>query len=85
VTEPPVKIETMEPNYPALVFMVRHGHWIAALCGVFVFLAGVWALLEGLIAPIGMVANIVAALVAYLLVRVLWDIARLVADTMIPK
>lgn len=85
MTEPPVKIETMEPNYPALTFMVRHGHWIAALCGVFTFLVGVWAVREDLMSPMGLIASIAAALIVYLLVRVLWDISRLVADTMIPK
>jgi hypothetical protein len=82
---PEIRIETVEPHYPALQFFVRHGHPIAALCGLAVLLAGVWLVLEGRMALVGLVASAVGGCVIYLLVRVFWDMAKLIADTMIPK
>ena len=78
-------IEVVEPEFPALMFLVRHGHPISILCGLFVFVAGVWLVLAGVMAGVGLIASIVAALIVYLLVRVLWDITRLLSETMIPK
>lgn len=82
---PEIKIEIVEPHYPALMFMVRHGHPIAILCGLALFLAGVFLVREGFMGPLGLVASAIGGGVVYLLVRVLWDISKLVADTMIPK
>ncbi len=78
-------IEIVEPEFPALMFLVRHGHPVAILCGLMIFLSGAWLVREGLIAMIGLFASAVAGMIVYLLARVLWDIARLLAETMIPK
>ena len=85
MTDSSVKIETAEPHYPALMFLVRHGHELAALCGLFVFLIGLWFVLDGRAAAGALIASAIGGLIVYLLMRVLWDIARLLADTMIPK
>ena len=82
---PEIKIETVEPQFPALLFFVRHGHPIAILCGLSLFVLGAWLVRDGLMAPIALIASFVGGAVVYLLVRVLWDIARLLADTKIPK
>ena len=78
-------IEVVEPEFPALMFLARHGHPVAILCGLFVFLAGLWLVLDGVMAGAGLIASTIAALIVYLLVRVLWDITRLLSETMIPK
>ena len=83
--EQPRVIEIVEQHYPALMFLVRHGHPVAILCGLAVFLLGVWLVREGAMAAIGLVASAIGGCIVYLLLRVLWDIVRLLADTMIPK
>ncbi len=84
-TDTKTHIEVVEPEFPALMFLVRHGHPVSVLCGLFVFLAGIWLVLEGMMSGMGLIASTIAALIVYLLVRVLWDITRLLAETMIPK
>lgn len=85
MTEPPVEIEIVEPQYPALEFMARHGHAVAIVCAITTFLMWTFTARGGFMGPVGLLGGAVAALLVYFLARVFWDIARLVADTMIPK
>ena len=82
---PDIKIETVEPQFPALMFFVRHGHPIAILCGLSLFAFGLWLVRDGWMAPVALIASFIGGCIVYLLVRVFWDIARLLADTMIPQ
>ena len=79
-----VNIDVVEPDYVALVFAARHGHALAIVVGLALFAAGCWATVAGL-GALGLVAGAAVGALAYLLLRILWDVARLLCDTMIPK
>ncbi|MDB5570761.1 MAG: hypothetical protein JWN93_1944 [Hyphomicrobiales bacterium] len=78
-------IALVEPHYPALTFLARHGHKVAVAAGLLAFLASVWMARESDAGAGGMLIGAGIALAAYFIVRVMWDIARLLADTLIPR
>lgn len=78
------EIETVEPHYPALVGLARHGGAIAKLAGVTAFVA-VAAPCYPLLGTPGLLIAVVVAAVVFGLAAVLADIARLLVDTLVPK
>jgi len=77
-------IATVEPSYPALTGLARHGATVASLAGALAFAATAWAGYDALGAGALAIALIVAAML-YGVARLLSDIARLLVDTLIPK
>ena len=80
----PSTIATVEPSYPALTGLARHGTAVASLAGAVAFAATAWVGYDALGAGALAIALIVAAML-YGVARLLSDIARLLVDTLIPK
>ena len=70
--------------YPAMYFLVRHGNGIAAILAALIPLAGLWAWLAGY-SVLLLVGGVLCGPIAYLFLRSYVEMARLIADMLLPK
>jgi hypothetical protein len=82
--DPAASIAIVEPSYPALTGLARHGAAVAWVVTAVVFLA-VSAIGYPLLGSRSLVVASVVAVLAYAGITLLGDIARLLVDTLIPK
>ena len=71
-------------NYPAIHFVVRHGHTLAIAVAIVVGLGGIAAALAGW-GWVWLPAGLVLAALAYLLFRSYAEIVQVIAETLLPR
>lgn len=77
-------IQTTDPSYRTLYFLVRHGDRVAILVALAPLVAGLWAYAAGL--SIGYaVAGICGAAFLYLIMRSYVELVRVIVDMLLPK
>ena len=77
----------MDPTtntYPAIHFLVRHGHALAIAVAAIVGLGGITAALAGW-GWVWLPAGLVLAALAYLLFRSYAEIVQVIAETLLPR
>jgi hypothetical protein len=73
-----------ENTYPAVRFMQRSGHMIAAILGLLVLAGGVWLTAEG--HGWGWTAGgVIIGAVVYGFVILLRELVQIIADTLLPQ
>ena len=70
--------------YPAIYLLVRHGSGIATGLAALIPLAGLWAWLAGY-SILLLAGGVLGGLIAYLFLRSYVEMARLIADMLLPK
>ena len=71
-------------NYPAIHFLVRHGHALASAVAIVVGLSGIAAAVAGW-GWVWLPAGLVLAGLAYLLFRSYAEIVQVIAETLLPR
>lgn len=79
-------IETPPSPYWMLHFIVRHGDWLAVVCGLLPLAAGIAAVMicSGLTAWV-IAAGAVASAFLFLLMRAFVELVRVIVDMLLPK
>ena len=78
-------IETPPSPYWMLQFIVKHGDWIAIVCGLLPLIATLGAVVMCAITPWLMVAGVVASAFLFLLMRAFVELVRVMVDMLLPK
>ena len=71
-------------NYPAIHFLVRHGHALAVVVAAIIGLGGIAATLAGW-SWVWLPAGLVLAALAYLMFRSYAEIVQVIAETLLPR
>ena len=77
----------MDPTtntYPAIHFLVRHGHALAITVAIVIGLAGIAAAVDGW-GWVWLPAGLLLAALAYLLFRSYAEIVQVIAETLLPR
>ncbi len=78
------ELQTTDPRYRTLYFLVRHGDRVAIFVALAPFVAGLWAYAAGL--SIGYaIAGLAGAAVLYLIMRSYVELVRVIVDMLLPK
>jgi len=78
-------IETPPSPYWMLQFIVKHGDWIAIVCGALPLLASIAAVALFGVPSWGVVAGVVASAFLFLLMRAFVELVRVIVDMLLPK
>lgn len=76
--------QPIQPSYPTVQFLIRHGDFVAVALGALPALAGLVAVIAGCSAW-WLVAGLVAAPVVYLFARCFVELVRIIGDTLLPR
>ena len=77
--------ETSPSPYWMLHFIVRHGDWIAIVCGVLPLLASIAAVVLCSLTPWAIAAGMAGSAFMFLLMRSFVELVRVIADMLLPK
>jgi hypothetical protein len=78
------QLQTTTPTYSTLHFLVRHGHWFAAIVGLAPVLLGGWAVSAGMPYIYG-VFGLLGSAFLYLVMRSYVELVRVIVDMLLPK
>ncbi len=78
-------IETPPSPYWMLQFIVKHGDWIAIVCGALPLLASIAAVALFSVPSWGIVAGVVGSAFLFLLMRSFVELVRVIVDMLLPK
>ena len=78
------QVETANPAYRALYFLVRHGDWLAIVVGLVPVLGGAAAWIAGMSIAFG-AAGLVGGAFVYLIMRSYVELVRVIVDMLLPK
>jgi hypothetical protein len=78
-------IETPPSPYWMLHFIVKHGDWIAIVCGLLPLIAAVGAVLICPMTAWVIVAGAGASVFLFLLMRAFVELVRVIVDMLLPK
>ena len=78
-------IETPPSPYWMLHFIVKHGDWIAIVCGALPLVAAIGAVLICPMTPWVIVAGAGASVFLFLLMRAFVELVRVIVDMLLPK
>lgn len=78
------EIQTTDPSYRTLYFLVRHGDRVAIVVGLAPLLAGLWAYAAGFSIAYA-IGGIFAAAFLYLIMRSYVELVRVIVDMLLPK
>ncbi len=77
--------ETPPSPYWMLQFIVKHGDWIAIVCGVLPLLASVLCVVVCSIPQWVIAVGVVASAFLFLLMRAFVELVRVIVDMLLPK
>jgi hypothetical protein len=77
--------ETPPSPYWMLQFIVKHGDWIAIVCGVLPLLASVLRVAVCGITPWAIAVGVVGSVFLFLLMRSFVELVRVIVDMLLPK
>lgn len=77
--------ETPPSPYWMLQFIVKHGDWIAIMCGVLPLLASVLCIAVCAITPWVIAAGVAGSAFLFLLMRAFVELVRVIVDMLLPK
>ena len=77
--------ESPPSPYWMLQFIVKHGDWIAIVCGVLPLLASVLCVAVCAITPWAVAVGVVGSAFLFLLMRSFVELVRVIVDMLLPK
>jgi hypothetical protein len=78
-------IETPPSPYWMLHFIVKHGDWVAIVCGLLPLLASIAAIAALGVPAWALVVGVVGSAFLYLLMRAFVELVRVIVDMLLPK
>lgn len=78
-------IETPPSPYWMLHFIVKHGDWLAIVCGLMPLIAAILAVVIFPVMPWIIAVGVVGAAFLFLLMRAFVELVRVIVDMLLPK
>ena len=72
-------------DYRAVKLFIKLGPYLALLAAAVFWAIAIWAAVQGLIGPLGIIVGFVAGVIVGFLVMVLVDLTKLIAEMLIPR